>query len=403
MKKASRDQMRGQLEYIKREDVLDESGRQRPILIQSNQSTLLERLQINEFLYEAQQSRTPIPLIVEKVAQILELLHAAQTQADTYLADVSKSNAFVAALRKKNMRLFEQVQEFEQFKTRSLIRYVGNKFEAQSFSMIFLDGLHMTQREVQEIHNLMRQYEVLEKIKFLVLSDNGLTDEIVNLMLQIVFSLPYLQRLDLRKNCLSHDGIRKLQSHCQTMQGVTSVQWTKEHSLTVHSGNQLRLTIELAEQGSAQQTPGVDDFLASEFSVDAPLDSTILPGGGSTQKIPSGGPSGAGGPVGLGGPGDSKLGRSVASDGGSDTLPRVKGQPRQKKGGARKGSVKPPPQMMDKHPDPKVVDKWQQGNFPTQQIAVPQENRRPTSASRVGPPKGKLKSNPSAPSLGSRR
>ena len=51
-------------------EVLDESGRQRPILIQSNQSSLLERLQINEFLYEAQQSRTPIPLVVEKIAQV---------------------------------------------------------------------------------------------------------------------------------------------------------------------------------------------------------------------------------------------------------------------------------------------------------------------------------------------
>merc|ERR1719359_1635693 len=40
--KSDRDQLRVQLEYIKREDVLDESGRQRPILIQSNQSTLLE-------------------------------------------------------------------------------------------------------------------------------------------------------------------------------------------------------------------------------------------------------------------------------------------------------------------------------------------------------------------------
>merc|ERR550537_2191855 len=111
--KSDRDQFRAQLEYIKREDVLDESGRQRPILIQSNQSTLLERLQINEFLYEAQQSRTPIPLIIEKIAQMLELLHTAQTQADTYLSDVSKSNALVSALRSKNMKLFEHVQALE--------------------------------------------------------------------------------------------------------------------------------------------------------------------------------------------------------------------------------------------------------------------------------------------------
>merc|ERR1719456_1198616 len=268
MNKAERDSLRAQLEYIKREDVLDESGRQRPILIQSNQSTLLERLQINEFLYEAQQSRTPIPLIVEKVAQVLELLHSAQSQADQYLSDVSKSNTLVAALRKKNMRLFEQVQEFEQFKTRSLIRFVGNQFENGSTSMIYLDGLHLTEREVQEIHNLMRQYDVLDKVHSLVLSDNGLTDELVNLILQIIFSIPYLKTIDLRKNAFSPDAIKKFQQQCSNIQGVTSVIWTKEHSLAINSGNQLRLTVQLAEQGAAQSRPDVDDFLVSEFSVD---------------------------------------------------------------------------------------------------------------------------------------
>lgn len=63
---------------MKREDVLDETGRQRPILIQSNESTLLEKLQINEFLYEAQQNKNPVPSLVEKLAQLLELLHTAQ-------------------------------------------------------------------------------------------------------------------------------------------------------------------------------------------------------------------------------------------------------------------------------------------------------------------------------------
>merc|ERR1712078_702063 len=226
--KSDRDNFRAQLEYIKREDVLDESGRQRPILIQSNHSSLLERLQINEFLYEAQQSRTPIPLVVEKIAQVLELLHSAQSQADQYLADVSKSNTLVAALRQKNMRLFEQVQEYEQFKTRSLIRYVGNQLEAGSVSMLYLDGLHMTEREVQEVHNLMRQYEVLEQVRSLVFADNGFTDDLINLFLQIIFSIPYMQRLDLRRNAFSHDAVKKLQTHCQNIQGVTSVIWRKE-------------------------------------------------------------------------------------------------------------------------------------------------------------------------------
>ena len=40
---------------------------QQPVLIESNDSKLVERLQINEFLYSAQQARNPVPMIIEKV------------------------------------------------------------------------------------------------------------------------------------------------------------------------------------------------------------------------------------------------------------------------------------------------------------------------------------------------
>merc|ERR1719282_2147504 len=76
--------LRAELDYIKREDMLDETGRTKPILIESD-SKLIERLQINEFLYSAQQTRNPVPMLVEKVSHILELLHTAQTQSDVYL------------------------------------------------------------------------------------------------------------------------------------------------------------------------------------------------------------------------------------------------------------------------------------------------------------------------------
>jgi myosin protein heavy chain len=371
--KADRDQLRAQLEYIKREDVLDESGRQRPILIQSNQSSLLERLQINEFLYEAQQSKTPIPLVVEKIAQVLELLHSGQSQADQYLADVSKSNTLVAALRSKNMKLFEQVQEYEQFKSRSLIRFVGNQLEADSTSMIFLDGLHMVEREVQEVHNLLRQYEVLERVNTIVLSDNGLTDDLVNLLLQIIFSVPYMKRFDLRRNALSGEAIKRLQTQCQNIQGVTACIWTKDNSIAIRSGNQLRLTIELAEQGAAQSKPDTDDFLVSDFSVDA-ADSHLQSKAGLQAPVP----------VGMGGPGDvSNLGKHSSRSASDSTLPKIKGQPRQKGGpGSKAGKgkmAKPGTVIEERHADPKVVDKWQAGNFPRQQIAVPQEGRRPGS------------------------
>merc|ERR1719162_1765280 len=86
--------VKAELDYIKREDMLDDSGRTKPILIESD-SQIMERLQINEFLYSAQQTRNPVPMLVEKVSHVLELLHTAQTQSDVYLQDLQRSNTML--------------------------------------------------------------------------------------------------------------------------------------------------------------------------------------------------------------------------------------------------------------------------------------------------------------------
>ena len=102
------------------------------------------------------------------------------------------------------------------------------------------------------------------KVNAIVLSDNGLTDAVVNLLLQIIFSLPYLKRLDLRKNAFTPDAIKKFQQQCQNIQGVTSVIWTKEQSLAVHSGNQLRLTVtDALRRHHGDQLPPLSELLGS--------------------------------------------------------------------------------------------------------------------------------------------
>merc|ERR1719456_1356579 len=192
-------QLTGELDYIKREDVLDDNGRQKPVLIQSSESPLLETLQINEYLFQAQQHRNPIPPLVEKLAQLLELLHAGQSQADQYLEDLGKSNSLVSALRQKNILLFERTQMFEAFKTRALIRYVMNLIEAGECGFLFLDSLSFSMREVNEMLGMISRYSVEEKIFAISLAQNGLKDDSVNLILQMCFTLPYLRALDLRQ------------------------------------------------------------------------------------------------------------------------------------------------------------------------------------------------------------
>jgi len=242
--------LKAELEYIKREDVLDQNGRQRPILIQSSESNLLEKLQINEYLYEAQQNRNPVPSVVEKIAHLLEMLHTAQSSCDQYLSDLSRSNGLVSALRQKNMVLFEKTQMFDSFKTRALVRYVMNMFESGQSQSLHLDGLNFNNREIQEMLLLMQKYNVLDKVFFISLAGNAIEDESVHLLLQLIMTVPYLRALDLRNNEISPAGLRRFEDQLKLIEGVTGVTRTANRALHAHSGNQLRLAVELNDQST---------------------------------------------------------------------------------------------------------------------------------------------------------
>merc|ERR1719326_1712946 len=249
-----------ELEYIKREDVLDDAGRQRPILIQSNDSDLLEKLQINEFLYEAQQARNPVPPLIEKIAQLLAMLHEGQSRADQYLTDVSKSNSLVSALRQRNMALFSRTQMFESFKTRALVRYVMNLIEGDLVTDLHLDGLNFSNREINEMVNVFQKYDATDKVYVISLVDNGLDEDSINLILQLIFLLPYLKFFDLRRNCYSSEAIKTIEDKLREMEGVTGVVRTHNQVLNVHSGNQVRLTVDLSEQMPKNQVSRDVDF-----------------------------------------------------------------------------------------------------------------------------------------------
>lgn len=386
-----------ELEYIKREDVLDEAGRQRPILIQSTESDLLEKLQVNEFLYEAQQARNPVPPMIEKIAQFLAMLHEAQGRADQYLGDLSKSNSLVSALRQRNMALFSKTQMFESFKTRALIRYVMNLVEGDLMTDLHLDGLNFGPREINEMVMVLQRYEVTDRVYVISLIDNGLDEESINLILQMVFLLPYLRCLDLRRNCISQAGIKTIEDKLREMEGVTGVIKTANQVVNVHSGNQLRLTIDLSEQMPKEQvTREVDFSVQQDLSADD-ADQLLATDGGAShhpwtqtdaakkrpmaqQAMPdntmggklgdfgsgAGPPAGAGQqggappiiggpPVGLGGPGNlSALNKNKAKQ-GRDRVPAPKNRQSRRAKAA-------PPDALEYIPNERYVDKWQAAN-----------------------------------------
>jgi len=250
--------LKAELEYIKREDMLDDTGRTKPILIES-ESKLIERLQVNEFLFSAQQARNPVPMLVEKVSHILQMLHTAQTQADVYLQDLQRSNSMLTALRQKNMALYEKVQMCETWKMRALLKIASNEFDhrgsvkghvkAKDGHTLYLDGLQYTNKELQELHKLIVNYMKQEHVKEIRLQDNSLDRTCVPLLCQLIELCPYLTKLDLKRNRLDDQASNELQTFVERIPGVTNL--TKDPvtgDLKAKSGHQVRMIIHLEDQ-----------------------------------------------------------------------------------------------------------------------------------------------------------
>eukprot|EP00929_Paragymnodinium_shiwhaense_P006992 TRINITY_DN110949_c0_g1_i1.p1 TRINITY_DN110949_c0_g1~~TRINITY_DN110949_c0_g1_i1.p1 ORF type:complete len:941 (-),score=308.86 TRINITY_DN110949_c0_g1_i1:383-3205(-) len=376
--KSDKDQLVKELEYIKRED-LDEAGRQRPILIQSAESDLLEKLQINEFLFEAQQARNPVPPLIEKVAQLLAMLHDGQSRADQYLNDLSKSNALVSALRQRNMALFTRTQMFESFKTRALLRYVMNLIEGELVTDLFLDSLSFGPREVNEMVQVLQRYDAMDKVYVISLRDNGLDDDAISVLLQLIFACPYLRLIDLRQNCISAEGCRRIEEQVKMIEGITTVIKSADGVLNCHSGNQQRLRIDLSEQVPKDVVSREIDFTVREelahkdadpFLASAPGESqhpwtktSSAPQMRSVQQAvpdasavelskPTAGPQApvvGGPPVGLGGPGNvAALNKKTAKSAKAESKPRQ----------ARRAKGAPPPEL-EYMADPRYLDKMQ--------------------------------------------
>lgn len=268
-----------ELEYIKREDMLDETGRTKPILIES-ESKLIDRLQINEFLFQAQQTRNPVKMLVEKVSHLLELLHTAQTQSDLYLQDLQRSNSMLTALRGKNMTLHEKVQLCETWKMRALLKIVSNAFESRQNvkghiqskergNSLYLDGLQYTNKELQELLRVIQSYEKQDIVKEIRLQDNALSKKSVPILCELMALCPYLVTLNLNRNKLDEDGCREIQAYVERIPGVTSVARDPvKGDIRAKSGNQVRLVVNLDGQEPPDETEQGDPTAGDDFMED---------------------------------------------------------------------------------------------------------------------------------------
>ncbi|KAF4699861.1 hypothetical protein FOZ63_025979 [Perkinsus olseni] len=398
-------QLKNELAFIRREDGLDESGRQRPILIHSNDSTLVDKLQMNSFLYEAQQQRNPVPMLIEKIAQLLELLHFEQKAADRYLGDLAKSNSLVANLRQLNLELTGKKSGMTSFKAQLIGRVVQNQMDAassspsSSSSELVLTGLLMQDRDLRDVMGLVRAYGVEDGIQGLYLDKNLIDDNATTTLLTILHELPYLKYLDLSENQLSKEALNMVESQLRAMDGVTQTSHTADGLLEVRSGNQIRLKVKIGEQGACRPEASAkliqiintmgkggstddDANLKSQVKNEEDVKSHLESPSGvrmSLLGIKTHGdsrPPKNTVPIGIGGPGDlSALDHrrssavSEASSASSATRRyggREKGPASRKNSfskARRKSSREQLAPVVERAPDPKVLDKWQAGTY----------------------------------------
>jgi len=318
--------------------MLDDTGRTKPILIES-ESKLIDRLQINEFLFSAQQTKNPVKMLAEKISHLLELLHTAQTQSDLYLQDLQRSNSMLTALRGKNMALYEKVQLCETWKLRALLKIVSNAFETRQHvkghtvvkhrgNALYLDGLQYTKKELQELVRMITSYGKEEVVKEVHLQENSLARPAVPILCEIIQMCPYLQKLNLNRNKLDEDSCRELQAFVERVPGVTSViRDPARGDIVAKSGHQLRLTIQLENQepsdgndgdGEADPLAG-EDLMADPAGNDA--DKFLASAAGVNTQNKLQGPDARGQPAGPAG-----YSRTMLPDQkGGTSLPKIPG------------------------------------------------------------------------------
>ena len=280
-----------------------EGGEGSGIQIASSDPALLNRLAINDFLLTAQKSNQPIPLMIEKIAELLAALANSQSAADMGLNALSKSNAAVSQLRQMNVSLLEKrsglrggraavvekflMNQLEQLRP-NLAGQPGVEWPSERITLNF-DGLWIDDTQLAELLNVIRRFGVEGMIASLSFSGNCLTDDALASVLQALVCFPYLKKLDLKKNHFTEPIARNLESQLRGVEGVTNVVAIRTdgrkdgassgsamlfgYIFEVRSGPQVRLLVDMSEQQRKalvpvqQSAPVIDGNLsaADEF------------------------------------------------------------------------------------------------------------------------------------------
>jgi hypothetical protein len=235
-----------------------------PALIES-ESPLIERLEINTYLRFAQAQLQPIPLIVEKIAQLLTVLSTARDKSDESLSKLRTYNSDIAATRRISIMDQEKQLSLSSFKRDALLRAVENQLDdINDMAELFLDGCSVSQIDLSMLRAELRRLAMIENIHRVSLSRNNISDSCAYEICELIVDLPYISKLDLSRNFISHHGCQIITTRLSSLGGVTEVIVENDDRMLelpgfsksdgfgaviiARSGKMTRLTVDLRDQ-----------------------------------------------------------------------------------------------------------------------------------------------------------
>lgn len=231
------------IEFMASQGMLGDDGRTKPLLIQSESedpNSLSERLNINGFLRDAQSEADVgkcILMMVEKMSQLLDMVHAAETLELQYGRDLARSTELARQLKEKNASAQHQVSTLEDYSSSSRFQFAKNLFASLGNVKLLLRGMEYRDEDIADLMN-----ELSEAAKGRIEKIDVSRNNLVNLNLsKLVADCAILKFLDVRGNDLQ--TVNELDRFLRNkIDGVTSV-FRDSYMLVANSGAQVRFTM----------------------------------------------------------------------------------------------------------------------------------------------------------------
>jgi len=240
------EQINVEMKFLKDHDMVGADGFIKPLIITSKEgeplvNSLVEQLGINDFLTRVQAEtdlNSVIVQMVEKISQMLQLIHEADELEQRYMEDSEKAAKIIEKLKTKNRANLAELDHLETFKRMALVQIGLNILQASKGINLFLQGLAYGDNELGDLLNRLSVDEK-QKMTKVNLSNCKLVDF---QLVRLVSEFQNLRELDLR-GMPDLTGILELERHLKTkVEGITGV-YRDDKVLIVNSGLQVRLTV----------------------------------------------------------------------------------------------------------------------------------------------------------------